>query len=109
MNARERNSLRSRLLAEQKGICPVCGFGSDYCYFHARGMEHPGECKTQPVVVLEHNHNYCKNGCEECIRGVVHHACNRLIAFLEANPQAHSRLLTPWLRDFLSRGGVTKS
>ena len=104
MTGAERKRLRARLLAEQKGICPVCGYGSDYCYFHARNIEHAGECKTQPVVVLEHNHGHCKNGCEVCIRGVVHHACNRFIAFIEANPQAHDRLLTPWLRAFLSKG-----
>jgi hypothetical protein len=104
MNASTRKSLRIKLLAEQNGICPVCGYGSDYCYFHARNIAHAGECKTQPVVVLEHNHRHCKNGCEVCIRGVVHHACNRFIAFIEANPQAHDRLITPWLREFLSKG-----
>lgn len=105
MKARERKALRIKLLEEQYGICPVCGYGSDYCYFHARNVAHSGECKKQAVVVLEHNHGHCKDGCEACIRGVVHHACNRFIAFIEASPQAHDRLLTPWLRSFLSKGG----
>jgi hypothetical protein len=29
MNSRERQSLRAKLLAEQKGICPVCGYDSN--------------------------------------------------------------------------------
>ena len=107
MTAAERRSYRAKLLAEQNGICPVCGYDSSYCYFHARNVEHPGPRKTQPVVVLEHDHGHCKNGCEVCIRGVVHHACNRFIAFIEANPQAHDRLVTPWLRSFLSRARKT--
>jgi hypothetical protein len=106
MKAAERKSLRDKLLLAQGGICPICGHGSDYCYFHARGVEHSGECKTQPVCVLEHNHRHCKDGCEECIRGVVHHACNRYIAFVEANPQARDRLVTPWLEKFLAKGTV---
>jgi len=105
MTAEERKRLRSKLLAEQNGICPVCGHDSDYCYFHARNIVHEGECRKQPVIVLEHNHQHCRTGCEACIRGVVHHACNRFIAFIEANPQAHDRILTPWLRTFLARGG----
>lgn len=104
MTGGDRKRYRAKLLAEQKGVCPVCGFDSTYCYLHARNIEHEGDCKTQPVTVLEHNHAHCKTGCEACIRGVVHHACNRFIAFIEANPQAHERLLTPWLREFLSRG-----
>ncbi len=104
MTAAERKALRDKLLREQNGICPICRHDSSYCYFCARNVDHPGECKRQPVNVLEHNHAHCDGGCEECIRGVVHHACNRFIAFIEANPQAHDRLLTPWLREFLSRG-----
>lgn len=104
MTAAERSELRAKLLLEQNGICPICGYDSNYCYLHARGIEHTGVCKTQPVCVLEHNHGHCEAGCEICIRGVVHHACNRFIAFLEANPQANDRLLTPWLKDFLSKG-----
>jgi len=104
MTAGERNTYRIKLLGEQNGVCPVCGYDSSYCYFHARGIEHAGECKRQVVNVLEHNHEHCETGCESCIRGVVHAACNRFIAFIEANPQAHDRLLTPWLRSFLSKG-----
>jgi hypothetical protein len=104
MTPDERESYRTKLLEEQKGVCPVCGHDSNYCYLHARNIEHAGECKRQPVIVLEHNHQHCKTGCEVCIRGVVHHACNRFIAFIEANPQAHDRLVTPWLREFLSKG-----
>jgi hypothetical protein len=107
MTTGERKSHRIKLLGEQNGICPVCGYDSNYCYFHARNIEHSGECKKQLVNVLEHNHEHCKAGCETCIRGVVHAACNRFIAFIEANPQAHGRLLTPWLRSFLSRGSRT--
>ena len=55
MTAGERSSYRIRLLDEQKGVCLVCGYDSNYCYFHARNIEHAGECKKQPVNVLEHN------------------------------------------------------
>jgi hypothetical protein len=106
MTASERKDLRVKLLREQNGTCPVCGYDSSYCYFHARNIEHPGECKKQPVNVLEHNHAHCEKGCEGCIRGVVHAACNRFIAFIEANPQASDRLLTPWLKSFLSKGSA---
>ncbi len=107
MTAAERRSLRNKLLEQQNGLCPICGYDSNYCYFHARNVPHTGPCKKQPVTVLEHNHNHCARGCEVCIRGVVHHACNRFIAFIEANPQAQDRLVTPWIREFLSRGSKT--
>lgn len=104
MTAAQRSALRAKLLEQQNGLCPICGYDSTYCYFHARNIEHSGACRKQAVNVLEHNHAHCEGGCEVCIRGVVHAACNRFIAFIEANPQAHDRILTPWLREFLSRG-----
>jgi hypothetical protein len=108
MNTGERKSYRIKLLGEQKGVCPVCGYDSNYCFFKARDTKHEcsDKCKRQPVNVLEHNHAHCETGCEICIRGVVHAACNRFIAFIEANPRAHDRLLTPWLRSFLSKGNI---
>jgi hypothetical protein len=95
----KRDVLKNKKLAEQNGLCAICGKGS-YCAtckveVAADDIEiiGKGRCKffhkgyeghhVQMVNTLDHNHSHvgCK-GCEKCARGMTHDRCNRALNIL---------------------------
>src|SRR5260370_30225447 len=106
LNAKQRQALKNRLLAEQGGKCAVCRRGG-FCSAHHFGLPHGecnSECKIQPVSTLDHNHSHAGcDGCEQCARGITHALCNRAITILEINPH----LQNDFIRTYLAKGQIT--
>ncbi len=116
-----------RILQIQGDTCP-------WCLDSLKQPKHPALLGNRSVV--DHDHTVCAHRvapsraegsqgsnvcCENCMRGVVHHACNQAIGFLECsiNPrqikpagktgprpfltaEAAQALLTPRLREYLT-------
>lgn len=87
-------------------VCAYCHLG-DYC----RGCEDSKKKhKVQNKYVLDHNHLCsCKEGCEKCLRGLVHDFCNKVaiqaldnlvkLGKLNSEGQLHESIV-----DYLNRG-----
>lgn len=65
------------LWARQQGLCGVCGEA-----MLPRGKE-------PDSVVVDHDHRCCdgQKSCGQCVRGLVHFRCNRVLGDARDNPQ----------------------
>lgn len=61
------------MLAEQRGVCAVCG------------TDDPGDGKAWRI---DHDHRCCPSGrsCGKCVRGLLCHQCNAGIGYLRDDP-----------------------
>jgi hypothetical protein len=100
----QRNALKNKLLLEQDGKCALCLRG-ETCAASFKDPHHSDHstCKMQKVFWLDHNHSHIGcDGCEKCVRGILHNHCNRGLTFIEQNPH----LQNDFTKQYLDRGNI---
>lgn len=75
------------MLAEQKGVCAICGNG----------------CATGKPLAVDHNHACCptQKSCGSCIRGLLCAKCNTMLGFAKDSAallMAAAKYLGRWAR-----------
>lgn len=99
MNKKEkRNHLKTETLLKQDGKCAWC-LRDETCSASFIDPDHDhSKCKIQKIFTFDHNHSHIGcNGCEQCIRGIVHNNCNRWIGGIERSPHLHNEFIKQYL------------